>query len=139
MLLAKFGYFPCGHYKREPRFTRVCLVCGRSFQTDPAINVVEWMLATLDEPLLPKYDIMFVQPVKYTLPWTPEGQALELNSRLARCLKQIDSRAMYFAEPSGRIVRIAKSRTVTLPPFDGNVDSIEEWCRHVICQVADET
>ena len=73
-LLKEFGYFPCGFYKRGPRYVRICLLCRRSFRDDSATNVAEWMLTTLDEPLLPTYDIMFVQPVKYTLPWTPKGQ-----------------------------------------------------------------
>jgi hypothetical protein len=33
------------------------------------------MLANLDGPLLPSADLMFGRPVKYTLPWTAEGQA----------------------------------------------------------------
>jgi hypothetical protein len=32
------------------------------------------MLANLDEPLLPSADLMFGYPVKWTLPWTAEGQ-----------------------------------------------------------------
>jgi hypothetical protein len=32
------------------------------------------MLANLDEPLLPTADLMFGHPVKWTLPWTVEGQ-----------------------------------------------------------------
>ena len=36
------------------------------------------MLANLDEPLLPTADLMFGHPVKWTLPWTAEGQAHQL-------------------------------------------------------------
>jgi hypothetical protein len=39
------------------------------------------MLANLDEPLLPSADLLFGHPVKYTLPWTAEGQAHRLNLR----------------------------------------------------------
>jgi hypothetical protein len=39
------------------------------------------MLANLDGPLLPTADLMFGRPVRYTLPWTAEGQAHRLNLR----------------------------------------------------------
>jgi hypothetical protein len=39
------------------------------------------MLANLNEPLLPVCDLMFGKPVKYTLPWTVEGQAHQLETR----------------------------------------------------------
>lgn len=100
--------------------------------------MVKWMLAILDEPMLPTYDIMFVQPVKYTLPWTPEGQAHELNLRLVRCLNKIDGRVRYFAETTGRVVRIGKRGTVALPPFDGPVEGLDEWCRRVLRLIAEE-
>ena len=97
------------------------------------------MLANLEEPLLPTAEIRFGHPVKYTLPWTPEGQAHELNLRLVRCLNQIDGRCSFGVETStGRIFHIGKRRTVTLPPFDGPVDGLEEWCRRVIRLLPDE-
>jgi hypothetical protein len=39
------------------------------------------MLANLDEALLPCADLMFGRPVRYTLPWTAEGQAHQLKMR----------------------------------------------------------
>jgi hypothetical protein len=39
------------------------------------------MMANLDVPLLPSCDIMFGHPVKWTLPWTAEGQAHQLKLR----------------------------------------------------------
>ena len=39
------------------------------------------MLANLDEPLLPSADLMFGHPVKWTLPWTAEGQVHHLKLR----------------------------------------------------------
>ena len=95
------------------------------------------MLANLDSTLLPSTDIMFGNPVKYTLPWTPEGQAHELNLRLVNCLNQIDGRGRFFADTSGHVGWQGNRRSVTLPPFDGPVDDLEEWCRHVIRLIPD--
>lgn len=137
-LVTRFGYFPSCFYKREPRFIRICLLCRRSFAGDLPTNMAEWMMTNLDQPLLPTYDLMFLKPVKYTLPWTPEGQAHELNSRIVRHLSQIDSGGMYFLETTGRVVRMGKGRTVTLPPFDGPEEHLEEWCRRAIRLIPDE-
>ena len=41
----------------------------------------EWMLANLDGPPLPTADLMFGHRVKWTLPWTAEGQAHQLKLR----------------------------------------------------------
>jgi hypothetical protein len=97
------------------------------------------MLANLDKPLLPTCEIRFGHPVKHTLPWTPEGQAHELHLRLVNCLKQIDGRCSFGVETtSGRIFHTGKRRTVTLPPFDGPADGLEDSCHRIIRLLPDE-
>ena len=73
--LLSFGYFACGFYKRGPRVVRICPLCGSRFEDHSPWDGPEWMVANLDEPLLPCADLMFGHPVKWTLPWTAEGQA----------------------------------------------------------------
>jgi hypothetical protein len=137
-LLTTFGYFVCGFYKREPKVIRICPLCSSRFEDYSPWDGPAWMLANLDEPLLPSADMMFERPVKYTLPWTREGQAHELSLRLVNCLNQIDGRGRFFADTSGHVVRMGNRRSVTLPPFDGPVDGLEEWCRRVIRLMPDE-
>jgi hypothetical protein len=74
-LVTSFGYFGCGFYKRGPVVTRICLRCRRGFQDDGPWDGPGWLRANLDQPLLPSCDLMFGKPVRYTLPWTPEGRA----------------------------------------------------------------
>jgi hypothetical protein len=74
-ILTAFGYFACGFYKRGPQLVRACPLCDSRFEDHSPWDGPEWMLANLDEPLLPSADLMFGHPVKYTLPWTAEGQA----------------------------------------------------------------
>jgi hypothetical protein len=80
-LLTAFGYFACGFYKRGPEVVRICLLCRSSFEDHSPWDGPEWMLANLDERLLPSADLMFGRPVKWTLPWTAEGQAHQLKLR----------------------------------------------------------
>jgi hypothetical protein len=97
------------------------------------------MVANLDEPLLPSADLMFGHPVKYTLPWTVEGQAHELNCRLVERLNEIDdARDGFYADTGGHIGWLGNRHDVIIPPFDGPVDGVEEWCRQVIRLIADE-
>jgi hypothetical protein len=77
-LLTAFGHFACGFYKRGPEVVRICPLCGSGFEDHSPWDGPGWMLANLDEPLLPNADLMFGRPVKYTLPWTAEGQAHQL-------------------------------------------------------------
>ncbi len=79
--LTAFGYFGCGFYKRGPIVVRVCPLCSSRFEDQSPWGGPKWMLANLDEPLLPSADLMFGHPVKWTLPWTAEGQAHQLNLR----------------------------------------------------------
>src|SRR5262245_45238414 len=74
-LLIAFGYFACGLYKRGSTVVRLCPLCRSWFEDRSPWDGSEWLLANLDEPLLPKADLMFGHPVKWTLPWTAEGQA----------------------------------------------------------------
>jgi hypothetical protein len=136
--LTAFGYFVCGFYKRGPQLVRICPLCRSRFEDHSPWDGPEWMRANLDEPLLPSADLMFGQPVKWTLPWTREGQAQELNLRLVNCLNQIDRRGRFFANTSGHVVRMGQRDSVTLPPFDGSADGLEEWCRRVIRLFPDE-
>jgi hypothetical protein len=80
-LLTAFGYFTCGCYKRGPEVVRICPLCGSEFEDHSPWGGPEWMLANLDEPLLPTADLMFGRPVTYTLPWTAKGQAHQLTLR----------------------------------------------------------
>jgi hypothetical protein len=80
-LLTAFGYFACGFYKRGPTVIRICPLCRSRFEDHSAWGGPEWMLANLDEPLLPSADLMFGHPVKWTLPWTAEGQAHQVKLR----------------------------------------------------------
>jgi hypothetical protein len=80
-LLTAFGYFACGFYKRGPQLVRVCPLCRSQFVDHSPWDGPAWMLANLDGPLLPSADLMFGRPVKYTLPWTAEGQAHRPNLR----------------------------------------------------------
>jgi hypothetical protein len=80
-LLTAFGYFACGFYKRGPAVVRICPLCGSRFEDHSPWDGPAWMLANLDEQLLPTADLMFGRPVKYTLPWTAEGQAHQLKLR----------------------------------------------------------
>jgi hypothetical protein len=113
-------------------------LCRSRFEDHSPWDGPAWLIANLDESLLPSADIMFRHPVRYTLPWTPEGQAHELNLRLANCLNQIDGRCRFFADTSGHVGWQGNRRSVTLPAFDGPVDGLEEWCRHVIRLIPDE-
>jgi hypothetical protein len=74
-ILTVFGYFACGFYKRGPRVVRICPLCRSRFERQSPWGGPEWLLANLDGSLLPSADLMFGHPVKYTLPWTAEGQA----------------------------------------------------------------
>ena len=138
-LVITFGMFVSGFYKLEPKVVRICLRCRSRFEEGSSWGGSAWMQDNLDEPLLPSCEIRFGKPVKYTLPWTPEGQAHELNHRLLRCLNQIDGRCSFGVETTtGRIFHTGKRRTVTLPPFDGPVDGLEEWCHRIIRLLRDE-
>jgi hypothetical protein len=138
-LVNTFGFFVGGFYKLEPKVVRICLLCGSRFEEGSSWGGSAWMLANLDEPLLPSCEIRFGNPVKYTLPWTKEGEAHELNLRLVRCLNQIDGQCSFGVETStGRIFHTGKRRPVTLPHFDGPVDGLEEWCRRVIRLLPEE-
>jgi hypothetical protein len=135
-LLIAFGYF----YKRESKVIRICPRCSRMFEDySPWWDGPAWMLANLDETLLPSCEIMFGHPVKYTLPWTAEGQAHDLNLRLVNRLNEIGGRGWFCVETTtGRIHHTGKRQTVTLPPFDGPVDDLEEWCHRIIRLLPDE-
>jgi hypothetical protein len=80
-LLTAFGYFVCGFYKRAPTVVRLCPLCGSRFEDHSPWDGPGWMLANLDGPLLPSADLMFGHPVKYTLPWTADGQAHQVKLR----------------------------------------------------------
>jgi hypothetical protein len=74
-LLTAFGHFACGFYKRGPTVVRICPLCRSRFEDHSPWGGPAWLLANLDGPLLPSADLMFGRPVKWTLPWTAEGQA----------------------------------------------------------------
>jgi hypothetical protein len=80
-LLTAFGYFACGFYKRGPQLVRICPLCSSRFEDRSPWGGPGRMLANLDEPLLPSADLMFGHPVKWTLPWSAEGQAHQLKLR----------------------------------------------------------
>jgi hypothetical protein len=80
-LLTTFGYFACGFYKRGPTVVRVCPPCRSQLVDHSPWDGPAWLLANLDGPLLPTADLMFGFPVKWTLPWTAEGQAHQLKLR----------------------------------------------------------
>jgi hypothetical protein len=80
-LLTSFGYYACGFYKRGPTVVRICPLCRSRFEDHSPWDGPGWMLANLDGPLLPTADLMFGHPVKWTLPWTAEGQAHHLKLR----------------------------------------------------------
>jgi hypothetical protein len=65
-LVTSFGYFVCGLYKRGPVVTRVCLRCRRDLEDHAWWSSPQWMLANLEEPMLPSWDLMFGRPVRYT-------------------------------------------------------------------------
>jgi hypothetical protein len=130
--------FVAGFYKLESKVVRVCLLCRSSFH-EGSSGGPEWLLGRLDWPLLPSAQMMFGHPVRYTLPWTAEGQVHERNLRLVDCLNKIDGRCSFTVESStGRISYTGKRRTLTLPPFEGPADGLEEWCRRVIHLMTDE-
>ncbi len=138
-LVITFGMFVAGFYKLGPKVVRICPLCSSRFEEGSSWGGSAWMIANLDKPLLPSAEIRFGHPVKYTLPWTPEGQAHELNLRLVNRLNQIEGGGWFGVETfTGRIFHTGKRRTVTLPPFDGPVDGLEEWCRRVISLLPDE-
>jgi hypothetical protein len=137
-LLTVFGFFVAGFYKLEPRVVRICLQCTSQFKDGSAWGGPAWMVANLDERLLPCAETRFGKPVRYTLPWTPEGQVHELNLRLVRCLNEIDGRGMFFADATGHVIRMGERGSVTLPPFAGSVDGVEEWCRRAVHLLRDE-
>jgi hypothetical protein len=136
-LLISFGYYVCGFYKRGPKVTRICPLCGRNFKDRSPWDGGQWMMENVDEPLLPVCDIMFGQPVRYTLPWTAEGQAHDRNLRLVHYLIQTDHRGVYLYDVRGHIVLTRNNTTVDLPPLDEN-ESVEEWCRRVECLIRKE-
>jgi hypothetical protein len=137
-VLTAFGYFVCGFYKQGPIVVRICPLCRSSFEDHSPWDGPGWMIANLDESLLPSCEIMFGHPVRYTLPWTPEGQVHELNLRLVRCLNEIDGRCRFFADTSGHIGRMGERGSVTLPPFDGPVDGLEAWCHRAVRLLQEE-
>ena len=79
-LLTAFGHFACGFYKRAPAVVRVWPLCGSRFEDRSPWGGPEWVLANLDGPL-PGADLLLGRPVKWTLPWTAEGQAHQLKLR----------------------------------------------------------
>lgn len=164
-LVTSFGYVRSGLLNLDPKITRFCLSCRRVFQDYSWWYGPEWLLANLDDPLLPTWDNRDWSLVRYTLPWTSgdEARAVDLAHRLVACLNRIEGQSSYFVEvPTGKIVCIGKRGTVPLPrlrilplrkpdivcigkrdtvplpPFDGPEDRMEEWCRHVLRQLADE-
>jgi hypothetical protein len=80
-LLTALGHFACGFYKRGSTVVRICPLCRSRFEDHSPWDGLEWMLANLDEPLLPTADLVFGCPVRHTLPWTAEGQAHQLKLR----------------------------------------------------------
>jgi hypothetical protein len=74
-LLTAFGHFACGFCKRGSTVVRLCPRCRSRFEDHSPWDGPAWMRANLDEPLLPTADLMFGHPVRWTLPWTAEGQA----------------------------------------------------------------
>lgn len=136
-LLTSFGYFSNGFYKREPIVTHVCSLCKRAFEDSSPWDGPEWIMQNLGKPLLPTCDMMFGKPVRYTLPWTAEGQAHDRNLRLVRYLGQIKSRGIYCYDVSGHIVLLTNNATIHLPPLDGN-EHVENWCRRVKHLTPDE-
>ena len=54
-VLANFGYRRSGMLGREPRFVHVCGPCRRSSRDHSIRDVPGWMLANLDEEVLPDY------------------------------------------------------------------------------------
>ena len=80
-ILTAFGYFVCGFYKRGPIVLRICPLCSSRFEDHSPWDGPSWMLANLEGPLRPTADLMFGRPVRYTLPWTAEGQAHQLKLR----------------------------------------------------------
>ena len=54
---------------------RICPPCGSRFEDRSPLGGPAWLLANLDGPLLPTADLMLGHPVKWTPPWTAEGQA----------------------------------------------------------------
>ncbi len=80
-VLTAFGYFVCGFYKRGPTVVRICPLCRSRFNDHSPWDGPEWMLATLDEPLLPSCDLRCGDPVKRTLPWTAEGRVQQRKLR----------------------------------------------------------
>jgi hypothetical protein len=70
-LLISFGYFTCGFYKRGSRVSRICPACRRRYEDCSPWDGPKWMMANLDETLLPTCDITFGKPV--TLHWTMEA------------------------------------------------------------------
>ncbi len=92
------------------------------------------MTENLDEQHLPNYEIsLFGKEDKFQLPWTPEGRAHDLKCRVVDCLNRIDRRGKYgsYSLRDESVVLHHKNDTVTLPPFDGDEDHIEDWCRKV--------
>jgi hypothetical protein len=61
-----------------------------------------------------------------------------LNLRVVRCLNEIDGRCRFFADTSGHVGRMGKRGSVTLPPFAGPVEGVEEWCHRIIRRLPDE-
>ena len=58
-----------------------CWLPWSGFEDHSPWDGPEWVLGNLDEPLLPSADLTFGHPVKWTLPWTAEGQAHQLKLR----------------------------------------------------------
>lgn len=137
-LLTTFGNFSNGYYKRGAIVVRICPLCRSVFEDHSPWDGPAWMLANLDTPLLPNAEIVFGRLVECPLPWTREGKAHELNLRLVRCLNEIDGRCNFFSDTSGHVGWQGNRRTVTLPPFDGPVDDLEEWCRRIVRLMRDE-
>jgi hypothetical protein len=136
-LVYVFGMFVAGFYKLEPKVVRICPLCTSSFYE--ASGGPRWLLANLDKSLLPSAQMMFGHPVRYPLPWTAEGQVHERNLRVVNCLNKIEGRCSFTVETTaGRISYTGNRRTVTLPPFEGQADGLEDWCRRVIHLVSDE-
>lgn len=67
-VLVAFGYFVSGFYKRAPIVVRICTLCRSQFEDHSPWNGPAWMVANLDQPLLPVCELMFGQPG----PWTAE-------------------------------------------------------------------
>ena len=79
-LLSNFGFPWSGMFNRRPFFIHVCGRCRKLFEDRSAKDVPRWMVANLDAEVLPDFDMVWGNQVKWEPPLSDPGSEPPLRS-----------------------------------------------------------